>query len=292
MDVSDKLSEALAGRLALQMSVSSLEVIEEWMDTPLTRWLDSIPLPMEMPDGSSPPVMVLLGSDARRVRWSAGGAPEGFIPKLVDYLRRAGAHPGDFGQIDGAGQALEPAAVGTWIEVRPGAVETGWSFEDRMPVGRLRELLGEGDWMESVGAECVRVVRGIGAGPATELAVQVAGDDRAARQAAAVAAMERLGAPIDPAAIAPLGGDLFLAVRARGGVIDSVRLGGVRPDAGAAGAVCAALGLTMAPPIESVARAIGAGEPVLVELEREVPGNAATVHVGLLAGTIGAANVN
>ena len=35
--VNDRLSAALAGRLALQMSLSSLELVEEWMDTPMTR---------------------------------------------------------------------------------------------------------------------------------------------------------------------------------------------------------------------------------------------------------------
>ena len=151
MDVSEVLSQSLATKLAMQMSVSSLPVIEEWMDTPLTRWLDSVPLPMEMPDGESPPMVVSIGSDARLVRWSAAGAPEGMIPKLVEYLKRAGAVPGDFQRVDESGQALEPRAVGSWIEVRPGSVATGWCFEDRaMPLGRLRSLLGEGSgWRAS-----------------------------------------------------------------------------------------------------------------------------------------------
>src|SRR5690606_35003623 len=211
-DVSDRLSEALAGRLALQMSVSSLEVIEEWMDMPLTRWLDSIPLPMEMPDASSPAVLVVLGSDARRVRGSAGGPPERVIPKMDDCLRRAGAHPGDFHRIDQAGQALEPHGVGSWIEVRPGAVDTGWYFEDRLPVARLRELLGEGAWMEEAGTMCAGVLRGIGADPVTEVTFEVDGPDPAARVAAAAATAARLGCPLDEAAAGGLGGELSLVV--------------------------------------------------------------------------------
>lgn len=151
MDVSEILSAALAAKLAMQMSVSSLPVIEEWMDTPLTRWLDSVPLPMEMPGGESPPMVVSLGCDARLVRWSSGGLPEGMIPKLVEYLKRAGAVPGDFQKVDETGQALEPREVGSWIEVRPGVLSSGWFFEDReMPLGRLRALLGEGSgWRSS-----------------------------------------------------------------------------------------------------------------------------------------------
>jgi hypothetical protein len=282
MDVSEKLSAALAAKLAMQMSVSSLPVIEEWMDTPLTRWLDSVPLPMEMPGGESPDLLVSLGSDARLVRWSAGGLPEGIIPKLTDYLRRAGAIPGDFHKVDQAGQALEPREVGSWIEVRPGLVATGWFFEDRMPIGRLRELLGEGDWMDQLAVEsCVRIARGIAANPAIDVTVELAGDDPVA---AAGALFSRFGFTLDQAAArSALGSKLSVGVRARAGAVEAVRLSGAVPGGQAVAGLCAALGVELVPAIDMVERSIAAREAVMVDLEQTEAGSA--VVVSFIAGS-------
>lgn len=278
MDVSEILSTALAAKLAMQMSVSSLPVIEEWMDTPLTRWLDSVPLPMEMPGGESPPMVVSLGSDARLVRWSSGGLPEGMIPKLVEYLKRAGAVPGDFQKVDETGQALEPSEVGSWIEVRPGVLSTGWFFEDTaMPLGRLRALLGEGEWMEELGVEsCIRVARGIAANPAIDVMVELGGD-RAARIAQAGELFRKFGFTIDPAVAAALGDDLTAGVRARGGAVEAVRLSGSLPGGQAFAAACSAAGLTLSPAINMVERSIAAREAVAVGVEAAAGGSSVTV---------------
>ncbi len=286
MDVSEILSAALAARLAMQMSVSSLPVIEEWMDTPLTRWLDSVPLPMEMPGGESPPMVVSLGSDARLVRWSAGGLPEGMIPKLVDYLRRAGAVPGDFQRVDETGQALEPREVGSWIEVRPGTIATGWFFEDSaLPLARLRQLLGEGEWMEALGSDtCIRVARGIAADPAIDVTVGL-GEERGARLGRAADLFRRFGFTLDQAAAAVLGDDLTASVRARRGAVEAVRLSGALPGGQAVAAACSAAGVTLSPAINMVERSIAAREAIMVDLEAAAGGS--SVIVSFVAGSGG-----
>jgi hypothetical protein len=283
--VSDRLSEALAGRLALQMSVSSLSVVEEWMDMPLSRWLDSVPLPPEMPDGQGPPLVVSLGTDATMVRWSAAGAPGGVVPKLVDYLRRAGALPGDFQKVDGIGQALEPGVVGSWVEARPGEVSTGWFVADRMDLARLRELLGEGAWMDALaGMTCVRAGRSVGADQVTDVVVELPGAERAEKLAAAAELFARSGFALDQVAAAQLGGQgLWLGVRARAGAAVSARLLLERPGPGAAGELCRALGLELSPAIAVVERSIGASEVMQLELERSASG--AAVVVEYVAGT-------
>jgi hypothetical protein len=279
--VSDRLSEALAGRLALQMSVSSLPVVEEWMDMPLTRWLDSVPLPPEMPDGEGPPLVVSLGCDADMVRWSSAGAPGGIVPKLVDYLRRAGALPDDFRQVDEIGQALEPAVVGSWIEARPGAVTTGWFVADQMDAARVRELLGEGAWMDGLGV-CVRAGRSVGADPVTDVVVELHGD-RGERLAAAAEVFARVGFALEASAVPPGAQDIWLGLRARAGQPVSARLLVARPGSAAPGLACAALGLELAPAIGLVERSIGAGEVALMELEWSAAG--AAVVVEFVAGT-------
>jgi len=286
MDVSEILSTALAAKLAMQMSVSSLPVIEEWMDTPLTRWLDSIPLPMEMPGGESPPMLVSIGSDANLVKWSAGGAPEGIIPKLVEYLKRAGAVPGDFQRVDETGQALEPGEVGSWIEVRPGVLATGWFFQDAgMPLARLRALLGEGEWMEQLGVtSCIRVARGIAKDPFVDVTIELAGD-RAARLVSAGELFRRFGFALDPAVAAALGGELTAGVRARGGTVETVRVTGALPGGQAAAAVCAAAGVDLSPAVNIVERSVAAREVMMVDLEATRAGS--SVIVSFVAGSGG-----
>ncbi|HTE55913.1 MAG TPA: hypothetical protein VK698_33905 [Kofleriaceae bacterium] len=277
--VNDRLSTALAGRLALQMSLSSLPMVEEWMDAPLTRWLDSVPLPPEMPGGYGPPLVVSLGADALMVRWAAAGAPAGVVPKLVDYMRRAGAVPADFSQVDAIGQGLEPAVVGSWVEARPGAVTTGWFVADRMdPVG-VRDLLGEGAWLEQLGGGILRVGRSIGPDPTTDVVVELPGEERNEQLAAAAAAFARCGLAFDQEAAARLAGiEIALGARARAGQVVSARLMVVRPGPTAAGETCGALGLTLAPAVQMVERSIGASEVAMIELERSEDGAAVALE--------------
>ena len=273
--VNDRLSAALAGRLALQMSLSSLELVEEWMDTPMTRWLDSVPLPPEMPSGHGPPLVVSVGADARMVRWAAAGAPAGVVPKLVDYMRRAGAVPADFDQVDRIGQSLEPAVVGSWVEARPAAVTTGWFVADRMDPAGVAALLGEGAWLEQMGGAVLRVGRSIGKDPVTDVVVELGGDGRPAELEAAEAAFARLGLAFDRAAAERLAGiQVALGARARAGQVESARLMVVRPGPAAAGESCAALGLALDPAVIQVERSIGASEVAMIELERGAAGPA------------------
>ena len=40
MDLDSKLQQSLAIRINMQISLSSIPMVEEWMDAPLSRWLD------------------------------------------------------------------------------------------------------------------------------------------------------------------------------------------------------------------------------------------------------------
>jgi hypothetical protein len=279
--LSDRLAAALAGRLALQMSVSGLPLVEEWMDMPLSRWLDSVPLPPEMPDGQGPPLVVSLGNDAQLLRWSAGGAPVGVVPKMVDYLRRAGAQVGDFSTVDQIGQTLEPGAVGSWIEARPGAVATGWFVADRnMDLALLRPLLGDEAWMDGLGGgPCLYAGRSVGADPLTDLVVGLDGGDGGERLVAAGAVLARCGFAVNLQPLERFGAHrIALGARGRGGQVVSVRLLVPRPGPGAAADACAALGVELAPAVGVVERSIGAGEMVQLELEWSAAGAAVIVE--------------
>ena len=47
------LQRALSVRLNLQISLSQLAIVEEWMDIHLDRWLEHLPMPPDMPNGEA-----------------------------------------------------------------------------------------------------------------------------------------------------------------------------------------------------------------------------------------------
>ena len=61
------LQRALSVRLNLQISLSQLAIVEEWMDIHLDRWLEHLPMPPDMPNGEAVSYLAMLGSDLRRV---------------------------------------------------------------------------------------------------------------------------------------------------------------------------------------------------------------------------------
>src|ERR1700761_8040876 len=88
------LQKALSVRLNLQISLSQLPGIEEWMDIHLDRWLEHIPTPPDMPDMSTVSYGAMLGSDLGRVGRSARlRAEDGGLLQAVQHRqeRRARA---------------------------------------------------------------------------------------------------------------------------------------------------------------------------------------------------------
>ncbi len=142
MDVDDKLQRSLATRINMQISLSSISVIEEWMDAPLTRWLDSVPLPPELPGGTPASFRVSLASDLTRLRWAAFGAPGGFVPKMTTYLGQCGIDRADLALLNALGEGLEPELVGSWVSVADGELRTGWQFDQQRQFAELAPHLG------------------------------------------------------------------------------------------------------------------------------------------------------
>ncbi|MEZ4367893.1 MAG: hypothetical protein R2939_16680 [Kofleriaceae bacterium] len=61
------LQRALSVRLNLQIGLSQLPAVEEWMDIHLDRFLEHVPMPPEMPDGHAVSYLASFGSDLRRL---------------------------------------------------------------------------------------------------------------------------------------------------------------------------------------------------------------------------------
>lgn len=223
------LNRALQTRLALQVTLSSLPTVEEWMDIHLDRWLEHLPLPPEMPDGHAASCLAAVGSDLRRVWWGAWGDPRGFVPKMASYFKLCNLARSDEQALDQLGEALQPALVGSWVGVWGGRVVTGWHFWDPHEFARLAPLFGTHEakflltrWVAERGVERFqRFTQSIGDGVFSEVELALPGETAADRVAAADDAFAHFTGGRLPAAVADV-----LRAAAPGGMAIAVRIGG------------------------------------------------------------------
>ncbi|MDB4964184.1 MAG: hypothetical protein JWP01_4183 [Myxococcales bacterium] len=235
------LQRALAVRLNLQISLSQLAIVEEWMDIHLDRWLEHNPMPPDMPpDGDGVSYLAMLGSDLRRVWWGAWGDPRGFVPKMADYFKLCNIAKSDAALLDGIGEQLEPKLVGSWIGVWGGKVTTGWHFWDPHPWSAVETMFGTHEakfqmkkFVEDHKIERIdRFTQSIGDAAFSEIEIAMPGETVDEQVAALSKAFVHFTkAPLEPALLerfrtvqAP---QFSLAVRIRGGQIS--RIGALAP---------------------------------------------------------------
>jgi hypothetical protein len=231
------LQRALSIRLNLQISVSALPIVEEWMDIDMTRWMESIPLPPEMPSGHNAHFAVRLASDLSRLTWGAYGNPAGFIPKMAKYFESCKISTEDIALIDAMGNGLEPELVGSWISVASGAIATGWQFCDEHAFAEIAPNFADSEgkarllaWLASARVERFgRFVQQIGERPASTIDFPLQGvaiDDRldAAAQAFVTLGGTTLPEVVRDAMSTATAVDLAVGVRLEGGQIVAVSL--------------------------------------------------------------------
>jgi len=234
------LQKALSVRLNLQISLSQLPMIEEWMDIHLDRWLEHNPTPPDMPDGEGVSYLAMLGSDLKRVWWGAWGDPRGFVPRMADYFKLCNIAKSDAQLLDAIGEQLEPKLVGSWIGVWGGKVTTGWHFWDPQPWSKVEAMFGTHEakfklkkFVETHGIERVeRFTQSIGDSPFSEIEIAMPGDSVDAQVEALSQAFvdftgSSLSVPILERFRTATVPQFGLAVRIRGGQI--VRIGGLTP---------------------------------------------------------------
>ena len=231
------LSRALSIRLNLQISLSSLVVVEEWMDVHLNRWLESVPLPPEMPMGHTAHFSVGLAADLSRVSWRAYGNPSGFVPKMAKYFKSCRMSNQDMMLLDQLGEMLEPRLVGTWVSVVGKEVSTGWQFTDSHPFAEVQPMFGEHEakrrlvaWLDKTGIDKFsRFSQSISDQPFTEIEFAIPGvsiDDQLAGASRAFTALldEALPEPVIQVMSSALAPEFTLAVRIAGGAISRLSL--------------------------------------------------------------------
>lgn len=234
------LQKALSVRLNLQISLSQLPMIEEWMDIHLDRWLEHNPTPPDMPDGQGVSYLAMLGSDLRRVWWGAWGDPRGFVPRMADYFKLCNIAKSDAQLLDAIGEQLEPKLVGSWIGVWGGKVSTGWHFLDPQPWTKVEAMFGTHEakyklkkFVEDHKVERIeRFLQSIGDSPYSEIELAMPGttvEDQV--NLLSQAFIDFTGAPLSAPILERMRQathpQFGLVVRIRGGQI--VRIGGLAP---------------------------------------------------------------
>ena len=234
------LQRALSIRMNLQITLSSLPFVEEWMDIHMDRWLEHVPMPPEMPDAHAVSYLAMLGSDLRRVWWGAWGDPRGFVPKMADYFKLCNIAKSDAAVLDQIGDVLEPSLVGSWIGVWGGKVTTGWHLWDPHSWEKIEPMFGTHEakyqlkkWVEDSGIVRVeRFMQAIGDRSFSELELTIPGDTVDAQVATLDGAFEHFtGARLEPALIERMRQaavpQFGVSVRIRGGQV--VKFGGMVP---------------------------------------------------------------
>ena len=288
------LQRALSIRLNLQISLSQLPMIEEWMDIHLDRWLEHNPMPPDMPNGEGVSYLAMLGSDLRRLWWGAWGAPHGFVPKMADYFKLCNIAKSDAAVLDQIGQHLEPELVGSWIGVWGGKVTTGWHFLDPKPWDKVEKMFGTHEakyqikkLVDDLHADRVeRFTQSIGDNAYSELEIAIPGDTVEAQVDTLNQAFVNLtGAPLAPPVLErflaiPLPA-FALAVRIRGGSI--ARVGALIPGISRKDitALCVDAAVALDPKLDKIVGALGEG---IARVEYGRAGDRAGVDVYLEPG--------
>jgi hypothetical protein len=272
VSLEDALQKALSIRLNLQISLSQLPMVEEWMDIHLDRWLEHNPTPPDMPMGEEVSYLAMLGSDLRRVWWGAYGDPRGFVPRMADYFKLCNIAKSDAQVLDQIGEALEPKLVGSWIGVWGGKVITGWHFWDPQPWAKVEAMFGTHEakyqvkkWVEQHGVDRIeRFTQSIGDESYSELELAIPGESVEAQVKTLSQAFEDFtGSPLASGLrdrLCRAGVPAFgLGLRIRGGKI--VRVGGLAPGMALEDieAMCADANVGVDPKLSKIVGALGSG---------------------------------
>ena len=224
------------------------------MDADFDRWLESVPLPPEMPAGEGAAFSVALGSDLSRLLWGATGHPAGFIPKMSTYFQALETSGEDIELINKVGGTFEPGDVGTWVAAGAGAVTTGWQFRNEFDLAQVQALFGDHEgarrldrWAAARGVTRFgRFAQGVGARPFTEVELRLPGAIDDQLDAAEAGFRDLLGAELSPDARRALRAsrpDLALAVRIGGGAIERVAAVAAGPGLDVVSELCKDAGL-------------------------------------------------
>lgn len=168
----------------------------------LLHWLDGLPLPTG-PAAEDLRLEVSVSADVQRVTLSATAPAAYLVTRTARFLAEADVSDKEMAFFASAFQELEPARLGSWIEIGPLGIDGGWLMPGPMlldaarafvPAGEPQEQLLEWTRKHDI-TTCLLIKRSVGDhAPYTELVLPLPGGDVRSQLSLAQQGFEAMGA--------------------------------------------------------------------------------------------------
>ncbi len=167
----------------------ALEVVEHWLD-------------LQPPNGGH--MVASTSGDLTRITLYSAGPPEEYAPVVGGFLAEGGANEAELTMLASAGEGLEAAQVGSWIELSKDGLDAGWYFPVNMTFHKARRFAPDnpvsaalGEWARRCGVQdCAQLRRSVDPDQAAaELTVVIPGDDPSHELALVQQGFKSVGAP-------------------------------------------------------------------------------------------------
>lgn len=179
------------------------KVVEFWQ-----IWSESFP----PADGLSPSMAiefeVSCSLSMEKLKWRTCGPQNMFIQRMVDFFFDVGASENEIDRLNNIGALIEPAKIGSWIEMSDKqGMDGGWYFPVDMPIDKAIQASDSGEAVEKVKEwigkhkieSCFAVGRDMGAMPPRQTSMKINLPGPFAQQMeSAIDAFQMFGFPMIP----------------------------------------------------------------------------------------------
>ena len=196
-------------RALIQKAKSSIRFLQDEESKVLEFWQiwnESIPAYEELVAGVGIEYFVSTSANMEKLTWRTAGPQNIFIQKMVDFFWNVGAPESEIDRLNDVGALINPAKIGSWIDMSSkGGMDGGWFFPVDISLSLAIEAADPGepsklvsDWATAHNVEkCFSVGRDMGAAPPrqTEIRVRLPGSTFEQQFTVAQAAFSSFGFP-------------------------------------------------------------------------------------------------
>jgi len=172
-------------------------------------WAESIPQRTELEEGGEIVFEVSASADLEKLSWRSSGPQHIFIQKMVDFFWNVGAPEEEIERLNEVGSEVNPAIIGSWIDMSSkGGMDGGWFFPVDCPLNLALKSSDEGAacmilerWASSKAiSQVTSLGRDMGAAPPrqTEVKFFVPGNNYDTKLSTALSAYQALNVPEIP----------------------------------------------------------------------------------------------
>jgi len=145
-------------------------------------WSESFPPIDGLTAGMAIEFEVSTSLSMEKLKWRTCGPQNMFIQRMVDFFFDVGASESEIDRLNNVGALIEPAKIGSWIEMSDKqGMDGGWYFPVEMPADKAIQAADAGEaidkvkeWIQKHKIEaCFSIGRDMGAMPPRQTAMKV-----------------------------------------------------------------------------------------------------------------------